>query len=144
MNGSENIVEIFKRQCENTLSEKGVPNQCVWESGEAICVGLLCIDPQDVLKFVMNCLFFQGAKELVFGLDRYVHDEDEDTDSVLTVFHFNPRSGWHYGVIEYQWEPRVWKDIDWHNEYWSERMEEEIIKFFELSFMKLEGEQDES
>jgi len=140
----ENLLDIFTEQCERALQEKGVyPNQCVWqtECGEMVYVGMLDISPDDVIKFALNCLLCKGAKEIVFGLDRYVTNKEEqglEHNDVLTVFHFDVE-GWHYGVLEYQYEPRVWKDIDWDNDYWRDLMEAEIIRFFEGSILKLRG-----
>jgi len=143
----ENIVDVFVECCERGLIEQGVPNRCVWENegGDKINVGILEIPPDDVIRFAMNCLLCKGAKEIVFGLDRLVRNKDAqgvETNDLVSVFHFD-HNGWHYGILQYCYDPRIWREIAWNNAYWNHLMQEEVIRYFETAFLKMRGKVDE-
>jgi hypothetical protein len=129
------VTEMFREMAEAQLNEEGIPTICVYRdrSGEIHGEILECQYGQAINRCAV--LKAEGATEIIFGVDRST-EEGQGTEfaDALTCGHWVGDNGgqWRIGVINYQYEPRILRDYDWDNAYWSQHMLEEIERYEEL------------
>ena len=117
---SESLPETFWSMIEGMIDEQGVyPQQLLHiTDGELSCCSLM-LDPPQIVPLAKK-LVAQGAEELIFGLDRTTRPgQGTEFADVLTCAHYKDGE-WRVGVINYQHEPRIVRDWDWNNEFWTE------------------------
>lgn len=112
--------EIFWEMVAGSIDEEGVyPQQMITVEDGALCVHALCINPPQIMQLVKRKIA-EGVEELIFGLDRTTKPgQGTEFADVLTCGHYKDGQ-WRVGVINYQHEPRIVRDWDWDNEFWTE------------------------
>jgi hypothetical protein len=123
----QNLVEMFCGLVDPSIDERGVyPHHAlVMSQDDKLTMMALDLFPEQVLR-AMVVEILKGAKELIYGLDRTCLDGQGTTlgDCVAGVYwngtEFKPF------IIEYQHSPRIVKEINWDNEFWTSALQGEI------------------
>lgn len=114
-----------------SLDSDGVyPHICVCQPAEGkLEVQLLYYDYSQVIAHCAQ-LKLLGATEIMFGVDRTTKEgQGTEFKDVLTCGHWQCDNGWRIAVLNYQYEPRILRDFDWDNAFWSAAMLEEIQRY---------------
>ncbi len=122
----QDLPEMFWTIAESSVDVEGIyPHHAFsLQDGKLTCVALM-IDPPEVLA-VIKKLITDGAEEIIYGLDRMTRPgQGTEFADVLTCGHYKDGK-WRIGVINYQHEPRIVREWDWDNEFWTEAMEYEL------------------
>lgn len=130
--------EYFHRGISLAIDKHGVyPHHClVIEKDDKLTFCCLDLKPEQVWLYVRK-LITEGAKELIFGMDRFAKpDQGTTLGDFVAGARFDGKF-WTSFVIEYQHEPRIVKDIDWHNSFWNGLMTNEILSQMSGAIVKV-------
>lgn len=121
------LLKKFVKHVEAILEPRGVfPHVALWRLAGENKLNMAAIainEPDQVLGYVLDRLINEPVEELVFGLDRYSKPgQGVSTKDFLCVYHYLADEGWLYGVLEYQYKPRIFKPIHWRHPVWAEIM----------------------
>jgi hypothetical protein len=126
--GQKPLTEMFHEWVAATIDPEGFPiphGLCLNAQGE-LAVVALALEP-DLAYSVMLKLWGEPATEMIFALDRYtLPDQHTEFADVLAGFHFTRGAPPRPFIIEYQYEPRIVKPIDWTNLFWTGALYSEI------------------
>jgi hypothetical protein len=122
-----NIVETFLDLIKLSIDERGVyPHHgLVLSQDDKLTMMAFDFHPEQVLLKIMDEIK-KNPKEVIYGLDRTCLSGQGTTlgDCVAGVY-------WKAGqsrsfIVEYQNEPRIVKEINWENEFWTGSLKSEI------------------
>lgn len=140
------VIETFNQMISMVIDENGIyPHQMVSRKGEAVRITALAVDNagQAVSKAWEE--INDGADELAFGVDMSTRPgQGTEFADALVLGHFTRQSGkkttnpdcWRIGVINYQNEPRIVRDIDWENSHWNVEFRKLMKRFCSFTVQK--------
>ncbi len=145
-----NLVEEFERMVAVGIDENGVyphPGMILDIDGKLI-VCALDLKPDEIFQWFWNAVTIENAQEVIFGLDRSTKPgQGTEFNDVLTCCHWredladgeSPKwsRAFRIGVINYQYEPKIVRPIDWDNEFWKKQMGAEVRQFTPPFRMKI-------
>lgn len=129
------LTERFWNYVSSVIDEDGVhpfPAMALKPSGRMEVAAI--IEGPTALKWFWDQVANEGATECIFGLDRTTKPgQGTEFSDVLTCAHWSEGmdgkkwdSSFRIGVIDYQDEPRIVRPWNWDNDYWREKMTEEL------------------
>jgi hypothetical protein len=124
---ASDVLEAFHRMNGISLDEEGIkiPHMVVAAS-DGLQMHALALKPEEIYVHVARVLVRERPRELVFGMDRYTTPaQGVVTKDCLSVAHWTG-SVWRFGVIAYQFQPRIWAPIDWGNKFWIDGLTREM------------------
>lgn len=119
------LVKMFLELNFGILDETGIhPSQgiAVFPDKQII---MAFADVQGAMRHIRQ-VFLQKPESLIFGLDRFLKDEQGTQlgDGLSVSYYRNGR--WRFGIIEYQFEPRIVKEVNWTNQFWNRALAAEV------------------
>lgn len=78
----------------------------------------LAVPPAEAYLVVISEVT-KGAREAIFALDRFAKPDQGTTLGDLMAGHYYSRGVFKPFIIEYQHEPRIIHEIEWHNQHWN-------------------------
>jgi hypothetical protein len=140
------LIEMFSQMISLAIDEKGVyPHQMVSRQGEAVRVTALAVDNAGQAINKAWDEINDGADELAIGIDMMTKpDQGTEFADALVLGHFTRQEGkmttnpecWRIGVINYQNEPRIIRDIDWENSHWDVEFRKLLKRFCMFTVQK--------
>lgn len=122
---NEQLFEIVSR----AIDEAGVypaPGLARFPDGKTEFA--MIVEPETAYEWFWKKVHAENATEVIFGLDRYTEpDQGTEFADVVTVCHWRRGEETRFGVINYQIEPRIVRNIDWQNHFWSLRLAMEVL-----------------
>lgn len=131
----EEFIQHFYRHITNIMDETGIsPSPCVALGKDGtLMFHALDLPPESVLHHFWELVTVKEAQMVLFGLDRTTREGQgtEFADVLTCVFWWNdPEVKWNksfkIGVVNYQFEPRIVRPIDWQNEFWTKQLTAEL------------------
>jgi len=130
------VLEAFGTLLETSLDEKGYFPQpgIVLAKDGGLEIVALDLNAGDIINWFWNTVTIKEAQEVIFGIDRTTKPgQGTEFADVLTCAHWEPslHESWsrsfRIGVVNYQWDPRIVRPIDWDNEWWKTHMAGELL-----------------
>ncbi|PCG08721.1 hypothetical protein COA17_11235 [Sphingomonas ginsenosidimutans] len=104
----------------------GIPNAFVVDATGALTIMALVVPPDAAYRYMLAHWAKEQPREMIFALDRFARPEQGTTLGDLLA-------GWHFTrekprpfIIEYQYEPRIVKPVDWENPFWNAGLTREL------------------
>ena len=143
-----NLVESFERYIASCIDEEGIyPHPCLMldEKGGLIAAAL-DLKPDQIFQYFWKSVTVDHCREIIFGLDRTTKTgQGTEFADVLTCCHWredldaNWARAFRIGVINYQYEPRIVRSIDWGNGFWASLMGDEVRHFTPAFRLKIQS-----
>lgn len=136
------LTEVFHDWIVATVDPEGfpVPHGLYVDQQGDLTVVALAMDP-DATYSVMLRFWGAPAKEMIFALDRYaLPGQGTELGDVLAGFHFTQGAAPRPFIIEYQYEPRIVKAIDWDNVFWNSALLSEMTQVLRSRLGLKEGQ----
>ena len=132
------LVAKFHEYVSQTIDEDGIypfPGMSINKDGKMKIAALR--DSIAAFDWFWNQITIEQSKECIFGFDRFTNDgQGTEFSDVLPCVHWSEGmdgKGWdtsfRIGVINYQPEPRIVRDFDFSNEYWTSEMTSEVLSY---------------
>ena len=131
-----NLVERFHELVSASIDQTGVypaPGMAIDKDGKLRFASIM--EPHTAYQWFWDQVANKEAQEVIIGLDRSTKDgQGTEFADVLTCAHWKEGldgKAWHaafrIGVINYQNEPRIVREFDFDNEFWSKQVTEELL-----------------
>jgi len=108
------------------IDEKGIyPLPGMFLSDKGLAIAAIC-GSELVFPFAIRAISEMNAQFVIFGLDRVTKPgQGTEFADAFTMFGWNGKE-WIMGVVNYQNEPRIVREIDRNNKFWNEIMAREL------------------
>ncbi len=133
-----------------TMDNKGVyPFPAIWRAdGRPDVVAALCVDDSKEVFHAISQFLQLGAKEIIFGIDRYTKTGQGNKHSdTVTVYSWKEKTGWKFGVIDYEYVEdgeNIVEEINWGNGFWIDMMGKEITGLIKMGIKLPPIEEDQT
>ena len=138
MSFAMDLVAKFHEYVSQTIDEDGIypfPGMSINKDGKMKIAALR--DSIAAFDWFWNQITIEQSKECIFGFDRFTGaGQGTEFSDVLACAHWAEGmdgKGWYtsfrIGVINYQHEPRIVREFDFSNEYWTSKMTREVMSF---------------
>jgi len=132
------LVAKFHEHVLQSIDEDGIypfPGMSINKDGK-MEIAALC-EASTAFDWFWNQITIEQSKECIFGLDRSTKDgQGTEFSDVLTCVHWAEGmdgKGWDtsfkIGVINYQPDPRIVREFDFSNEFWTTKMTTEVLSY---------------
>lgn len=137
MDKEKTLFNLFCHGIEAAIDANGVyPHHCclIDKDGSNMMAMMAVPEPELVGVFAIRKIN-EGARELVFGLDRFTEaGQGTEFGDLISFYHFH-NGEWHVGIIEYQFDKntgqKTVKPPNFDNEFWNELMHKELDRLKE-------------
>lgn len=129
------LTEVYQDWIASTIDAKGfeIPHGFALDRDGALTVVALAVPPTEAYMH-MIAQWKRGAVEMIFGLDRFAKPGQGTTlGDLLGGFHFTRDASPRPFIIEYQFEPRIVKPIEWNNTFWNAGLYSEIVQVLRIA-----------
>lgn len=116
------LPEMFHFMVSSAIDAEGVypyPAVVLDVAGE-VSVMALDLRPPQVLRTIVRAACAVTTAELIFGMDRFTKaGQGTELDNLFAGAWYRKGLGWKVGIIEYRHQPRLVKEWNWDNPFWT-------------------------
>lgn len=135
------VSESLAKRIDSKISKKGIyPLPMLVLTARGIDVANLKGAEVKCYEAFFRACSHPEVQSAIFGLDRRVTPEQQlPTDSVLTCILYEKTSSaialvqardcFRFGIIPYQYRPRMVKPLQWDHEFWTRQMRQEMQEY---------------
>jgi hypothetical protein len=123
------LIDNFYNLCVSTVQPEGFPLQhaMALDNDNGVTVYALDLNPTQIYLTMLQQRLERDPTEMVFALDRFAGANQGTTLGDLLAGHYYKKGdGWTPFIIEYRYEPRLIKPINWGNLFWNNMLRDEM------------------
>ena len=126
----EPLITIYEKWIASTVDENGfeIPHGLLLDDEDELTVFALAVPFPDAYQLMLAQIAQRRAKEAIFAFDRYALPGQETELGDLMAGHHFVAGRFRPFIIEYRYEPRLVRPIDWTNAFWNRGLTDELAQ----------------